>query len=142
MKINIHNFKRKKVIIKVKDAVKEGKNIYKNIKGHENEINEILADLTNTGLKDIIVCMNILYPGKVNGEFKMTRGHKHDVDEIYLVLRGKGYIILDKKKIKIKEGDLIAIPDNKYHRTVNTGKDKLTFLTVFEKHKTSHLKKY
>ena len=142
MKINIHDFKGKKVIMKVKDAMKEGKNIYKNIKGHENEINEVLADLPNTGLRDTIVCMNVLYPGKVNGEFKMTRGHKHDVDEVYLVLRGKGFIILDKKKIKIKEGDLIPIPDGKYHRTVNTGKEKLVFLTVFEKHEASHLKSY
>jgi oxalate decarboxylase/phosphoglucose isomerase-like protein (cupin superfamily) len=142
MKINIHDFKGEKVIMKVKDAIKEGKNIYKNIKGHENEINEVLADLPNTGLKDIIVCMNFLYPGNINGEFKMTRGHKHDVDEVYIVLKGKGYIILDKKKFKIKEGDLITIPDNRYHRTVNTGKEKLVFLTMFEKHKVSHLKSY
>jgi len=142
MKINIHDFKGKKVIMKVKDAVKEGKNIYKNIKGHENEINEVLADLPNTGLRDTIVCMNVLYSGKVNGEFKMTRGHKHDVDEIYLVLRGKGYIILEKKKVKIKEGDLVTIPDCKYHRTVNTSKEKLVFLTIFEKHEGSHLKSY
>ncbi len=142
MKINIHDFKGKKVIMKVKDAIKEGKNIYKNIKSHENEINEVLADLPNTGLKDTIVCMNVLYHGKVNGEFKMTRGHKHDVDEVYIVLKGKGYIILNKKKIKIKEGDLITIPDNEYHRTVNTCKEKLVFLTIFEKHEASHLKSY
>ena len=142
MKINIHDFKGKKVIMKVKDAIKEGKNIYKNIKGHENDINEVLADLPSTGLKDTIVCMNILYQGKVNGEFKMTRGHKHDVDEVYLVLKGKGYIILGKKIIKIKEGDLITIPDNMYHRTVNTCKEKLVFLTIFEKHEASHLKSY
>lgn len=142
MKVNIHEFKGKKVVMKVKDAVKKGKNIYKNIKGHENEINEILADLPNTGLKDTIVCMNIVYPGKVNGEFKMTRGHKHNVDEVYLVLKGKGFIILGKKKIKIKEGDLITILDNEYHRTVNTGKEKLVFLTIFEKHESSHLRSY
>ena len=144
MKINIHNFKGNKIIMRVKDAVKDGKNIYKNTKGHENDINEILIDLPlkEEGLKRLVVCMNMLYSGKVNGEFKMTRGHKHNVDEVYLVLKGNGYIILDKKKIKIKEGDLITIPDNMYHRTVNTGKEKLVFLTVFEKHETSHLKKY
>jgi len=142
MKINIHNFKGNKVVMKVKDAIKDGKNIYKNIKGHENEINEVLADLPNTGLRNTIVCMNVLYPGKVNGEFKMTRGHKHNVDEVYLVLKGKGYIIFAKKNIKIKEGDLITIPDNTYHRTVNTGNKKLVFLTFFEKHEGSHLKSY
>lgn len=144
MKINIHHFKGNKVVMKVKDAIKDGKNIYKNIRGHENEINEILVDLPlkKEALKRLIICMNILYPGKVNGEFKMMRGHKHNVDEVYLLLKGRGYIILGKKIVKIKEGDLITIPDNTYHRTVNTGKEKLVFLTIFEKHEGSHLKSY
>jgi len=144
MKTNIHHFKGNEVVMKVKDAIKDGRNIYKNIKGHENEINEILVDLSleKEALKRLIVCMNTLYPGKVNGEFKMMRGHKHNVDEVYLVLKGRGCIILGKKIVKIKEGDLITIPDNTYHRTINTGKKKLVFLTIFEKHEGSHLKSY
>jgi len=144
MKFNIKKIKGKKVVMKVKDAVSKGKNVYKNIKGHENEINEVLVDLPDkkTGFKKHIICLNTLYPGKVNGEFKMMRGHSHNVEEVYLMLKGKGYVILDNKKISIKKGDLITIPKNVWHRTVNTGKEKLVFLTISQKHKGSHLKKY
>ena len=141
MEFNIDKPRGKKLVMKVREAIKEGKNIYKNVKGHENEINEVLTDF-NTELKDLNICMNILYPGKVNSEFKMTRGHFHDAEEVYLVLSGKGLIVTRGKKIKIKKDELVTIPKDMWHRTVNTGKEKLVFLTVFEKHGVSHLKSY
>jgi len=144
MKVNIKNFKGRISKIKVKEAIKNGKNIYKNIKGHENEINEVLIDLPSkkSGLKKLMVCMNFLYPGKINSQYKMTRGHKHNADEVYLILKGKGNIIIGNKKVNVKRDDIVTIPAKKYHRTVNTGRDKLVFLTVFGKHRQSHLKKY
>ncbi len=144
MKFNINKFKGKILKMKVKDAVIGDKNIYKNIKGHENDINEVLIDLPvkKTGLKKIILCMNFLYPGKVNSEFKMTRGHKHNAEELYIFLKGRGHIIVDKKRINIKKGDIVTVPINKYHRVVNTGRGKLAFLTIFEKYSHGHLKKY
>ena len=144
MKFNIKKFKGKTTVFRVRDVIKEGKNIYKNIKKHENEINEVLVDLPDkkTGLEEHIVCMNTLYPGKVNGEFKMTRGHSHNVEEIYIVLSGRGHFISDDKRFSIKKGDLMTIPKNVWHRTINTGKEKLVFLTIFEKHEDSNLKGY
>jgi len=143
MKFNLKKFKGGTLRLKVKNAVKEGKNIYKNTKGHENEINDILIDLPDekTGFREHVVCMNTLYPGKVNGEFRMTRGHSHDAEEVYLILRGKGYVIFDNKKINVKKDDLLTVPENTWHRTVNTGKEKLVFLTIFEKSEHQHLKK-
>jgi glucose-6-phosphate isomerase len=144
MKFNMNKFKGNTTIFRVKDAIKEGKNIYKNIRGHENEINEVLVDLPDkkTGFKDHKVCMNTLYPGKVNGEFRMTRGHYHNVEEIYIVLGGRGNFIFGGKRFSIKKGDILTIPKNVWHRTVNTGKEKIVFLTIFEKHEESHLKSY
>jgi len=142
MKINIKNFKGKTKIIKVKDAIRDRKNIYKNIKGHENEISEVLVDLIDSRMKNLTVCMNTLYPGKVNKEFKMTRGHFHNAEEVYLVLSGKGQIKIGNEKITIKKGDFVTIHKNVWHKTINTGKEKLVFLTVFEKHGQSHLKSY
>jgi glucose-6-phosphate isomerase len=142
MKSNINKFKGKTKILKVKDAIRDRKNIYKNIKGHENEVNEVLTDLPNTRMKDLTVCMNVLYPGKVNGEFKMTRGHFHNAEEVYLVLSGKGQMKIGNEKIQIKKGDLITLHKNVWHRTINTGKEKLVFLTIFERHQGSHLKSY
>ena len=142
MKFNINKVKGKTSVLRVRDAVKEGKSIYKNFRGCENDINEVLTDFSNTGLKDIIVCMNVLYPGKVNGEFKMTRGHFHNAEEVYLILSGKGYFMMGSKMLTVKKGNLITIPENVWHRTVNIGKDKLVFLTIFQKHEESHLKSY
>jgi len=142
MKFNLTKVKGKISVLKVKDAIRDRKNVYKNIKGHENEINEVLTDFSHTGLKNLIVCMNVLYPGKVNSEFKMTRGHFHNADEVYLVLKGKGLMRIERERIQIKKGDLITIPKNAWHRSINTGKEKLVFLTIFEKHVGSHLKSY
>jgi glucose-6-phosphate isomerase len=142
MKINLKNFKGKTKILKVKDAIRDRKNIYKNIKGHEKEINEVLVDLFEPRMKNLTVCMNTLYPGKVNGEFKMTRGHFHNSEEVYMVLSGKGKIKIGNEKIPIKKGDLLTIHKNVWHKSINTGKEKLVFLTIFEKHQGSHLKSY
>ncbi len=42
--------------------------------------------------------------------------HKHQkMEEIYLVIKGRGKITIGKESAKIKEGDLIPIPKNKFH---------------------------
>jgi oxalate decarboxylase/phosphoglucose isomerase-like protein (cupin superfamily) len=142
MKASLKEFKGKKIVIKVKDSIKDGKNIYKNNKGHGNEVNTVLTDLSNSGLKKLTITMNILYPGKVNKEFKMTRGHKHNAEEVYVFLEGTGQILVDKKMFKVKKGDLVTIPLNSWHRVINKGRKKLVFLTVFGRHGHSHLKSY
>jgi oxalate decarboxylase/phosphoglucose isomerase-like protein (cupin superfamily) len=144
MKINLKNFKGKTVRMKVKDATKKGKNIYKNIKGYENQINEILIDLPSkkSGLKKLMITMNIIPSGKVNKQFKMTRGHKHKTDEVYLFLKGSGNILVGKKSFKVKKDDLVTVPANSWHRVVNKGRSNLVFLSIFGKHGQSHLKKY
>lgn len=129
--------------LKVKEAIKNGKNIYKNIKGYENKINYVLTDLPSkkSGLKRLMVTLNTIYPGKINKEFRMSRGHKHNAEEVYIFLSGKGYILIGKKRINVKKDDVVTVPVNKWHRTVNNGRSKLVYLTVFEKSKHQHLKK-
>jgi oxalate decarboxylase/phosphoglucose isomerase-like protein (cupin superfamily) len=143
MKTNLKRFKGNTLKLKVKDAKKNGKSIYKNIRGHGNEINYILTDLPSkkTGFKKLIVSLVRLYPGKVNKEYKMSRGHKHNAEEVYIFLEGTGQIIIEKKRMKVKKGDIVTIPKNKFHRTINTGRKNLVYLNVFEKHGSSHLKK-
>lgn len=144
MKTNLKNFKGKTVRMKVKDAVKDGKNIYKNTKGCENKINEILIDLPSKklGLKKLMITMNTIPSGKVNKEFRMSRGHKHKAEEFYIFLKGSGQILIGKKKFKIKKDDLVTVPFNSWHRVINRGRNDLVFLTIFQKHGQSHLKKY
>lgn len=144
MKTNLKKFKGKKVKMKVKDSIKDGKNVYKNTKGVANEVNTVLIDLPSkkSGLKKLMVTMNTVYPGRVGKEFKMTRGHKHNAEEVYVFLEGSGKILVGKKRYSVKKDDLVTVPVNTWHRVVNTGRKKLVFLTIFQKHGQSHLKSY
>jgi len=69
---------------------KEGNNIYENIFGCEDEKNYILYDVGNniTGLKRHVISVTELLPGKINEEYKMTTGHSHPQEEIYMFLKG------------------------------------------------------
>ena len=128
--------KGKKLIKKVKEMTLKGKNIYQNIKGHEEEINYEVYDLPlkKFGLKKLVTSLTILHPGKIGKEFKMTTGHKHGVEEVYVFLKGKGYLLLDGKKLKVEKNTVALVKRNVWHRVVNTGKEKLVFLTIFEKY--------
>jgi len=131
------NFKEKKV----KDMMDScGKNIYSNIQGHEEEINYKLYDLGThvTGLKRHVISVTELFPGTVNGEPKMTTGHSHESEEIYFFKDGEGKMVLKYgngiKEIDVREGMCVTIPPNVWHRVINTGKDILRVLCIFEKY--------
>lgn len=74
-----------------------------------------------------------LYPGTVNGECFMTKGHFHETEnraEYYFCISGEGLLLyMDKdKKIKIekvREGSLHYIPGYVAHRLVNVGDEVL-----------------
>jgi len=138
MLVSLKDFKKegKGGAKKVKEMLINGKNIYSNIKGHENEINYELYDLPlkKAGFENLVVSLTILYPGKVGREFKMTTGHKHDKEEVYFFLDGNGLLLLDKKKFKVKKNFIALVKKNVWHRVINTGRKKLIFLSVFEKY--------
>ena len=126
---------------KVKDMLTpDGKNIFKKTKGCENHINYDLYDLTpkETGFKRLVFVLNIIHPGKVGKEFKMTTGHSHvGQDEFYFFLKGKGKMILispKKKKIvyNVKPNDLVTVPSGYWHRAANNSNKELVFINFFE----------
>jgi len=138
MKINIRKFPKASKVIKKKvgNMISKGKNIYKNPKGHKNEINYEVYDLLSkkTGLRKLVISMTVLYTGKVGSEFKMTTGHSHKQEEVYFFLEGNGQIILNRKKLKVRKNYLITVPKKVWHRVINTGKKKLVFLSIFQKY--------
>lgn len=81
--------------------------------------------------------ITIMKPGKINGEFFMTKGHTHEIpaSEVYYLLKGKGMIIMQKgddfKKIDMKKGKFYEIPEGYAHRTINTGKEVLEVLNIY-----------
>lgn len=130
----IAKYKRKKVS---EMKTPDGKCIYNKI--DKDGTNYELFDLTTkiTGFKRMVFNMNIIQPGKVSNQFKMTTGHSHkNQDEFYFFISGCGRMILrlGKKQysFSVKPHDLITVPRGYWHRVINTGKKKLVFIDVFE----------
>ena len=116
----------------------DGKNIFKNMKGHENEINYDLYDLIPeiTGFKELVLNMNVIQPGRVGKDFKMTTGHSHaNQDEYYFFVKGKGKAALKFKNKKyafnVKPHDLLTVPRGYWHRMINTGNREFVFINIF-----------
>jgi mannose-6-phosphate isomerase-like protein (cupin superfamily) len=81
-------------------------------------------------LDHLNVSMTILHPGKI------TTGHKHEgVDEVYVVMDGRGELQMDEKRFPIQTGDIILIKGGVFHQTFNTSKEDLVFICIFEKYK-------
>ncbi|MDD5675354.1 MAG: glucose-6-phosphate isomerase family protein [Chitinivibrionales bacterium] len=77
----------------------------------------------------LMYCISKLLPGRVGQEFFMTKGHYHSVAntaEIYLCLRGEGYMIMKTPEgkataEKMYRGQMVYVPPFWAHRSVNTG---------------------
>ncbi len=82
--------------------------------------------------------LTVLEPGKINGEFFMTKGHRHikPRKEIYILTSGKGKLVIESKTssvVEMKKGVFYTIPVGAGHRAVNIGKNKLEFLSIYSK---------
>jgi glucose-6-phosphate isomerase len=87
----------------------------------------------------LVYCISKLQPGTVGDEFFMTKGHYHDIletGEIYLCLRGEGYMLLKTSDgrcaaERMTRGGLVYVPPYWAHRSVNTGDEPLLSLCVY-----------
>lgn len=83
--------------------------------------------------------VTIIYPGKVGNEYYLTRGHYHTKEtaaELYIGLSGEGMMIMQTKdgrvsNLPIRPGAIVYVPPFWAHRTVNVGKEKLTFFFAY-----------
>jgi gentisate 1,2-dioxygenase len=75
--------------------------------------NPSTGDLMGT-LPDILVGFQWIEPGE-HGQ-----AHRHTFAGIYYVVRGRGYTVVDGRKIEWKEGDVLALPAWSFHENVNT----------------------
>lgn len=87
---------------------------------------------------DLAFATTIIKPGKIGKEFYMTKGHSHadkKASEIYFGLNGKGIVLMQKGnkciKQEITKDAVVYVPAGFAHRTINTGKKDLAFLTVY-----------
>jgi glucose-6-phosphate isomerase, archaeal len=82
---------------------------------------------------------SILYPGKVNDEFFMTKGHFHvvlETAEVYYGIRGKGLMLMENPEgqtmvQEIRPGAALYVPGRYAHRSINISADEplITFFT-------------
>lgn len=88
---------------------------------------------------ELLYATTILYPGQVNGEYFMTRGHFHKNPargEYCMTLAGQGGIVLmDRERNGRVEwmtpGSVHNLDGRWAHRVVNTGAEPLVFLVVW-----------
>lgn len=82
--------------------------------------------------------LTVIKPGRVGKEFYFTKGHIHrnETPEFYILLDGKGELLIQKsrfgaKTIKLKKGEITLIPEGYAHRLINSGRKKLKVLTIY-----------
>ena len=62
-----------------------------------------------------------------------TTGHSHaGQEEVYIFRTGEGEMEINKKRLPVKEGDIIFIEDGDFHRVHNTSDSMLEFVCVFD----------
>lgn len=85
---------------------------------------------------DLSFGTTIMSPGKVGGEYFMTRGHYHErpeCGEAYYTQSGEGLLLLESRTgesrtVEMKPGICAFIPPDWAHRSINTGREKLVFV--------------
>ena len=87
---------------------------------------------------ELVYRTTVIYPGQVNGEYYMTKGHHHTRDsaEFYLGLSGHGMLVMQSRAgetstLDMPIGTAVYVPAGWAHRTVNVGADPMLFLAVF-----------
>ena len=84
--------------------------------------------------------LGVLHPGKIGDEYFLTKGHYHtrrEAAEIYIGLKGEGAMLLEdedtleSRMVSLKAGEIVYVPGNTAHRTVNTGGEPLVYLGVY-----------
>ena len=88
---------------------------------------------------EIQFCSSITHPGKIGGEYFMTKGHFHarrDTAEIYYCLRGRGYMMMELESgeyvmEEMYPGRTVYVPAFYAHRSINVGDEALISLAVY-----------
>lgn len=88
---------------------------------------------------DLAFGTSIVYPGTVDGEYFMTKGHFHTIlatAEVYYCLSGQGYMLTenpegDVQLFPLEPGKVVYVPKRYAHRSINTGTEPMVTFFVF-----------
>lgn len=45
--------------------------------------------------------------------------HRHPTEEIYIFIKGEGFVVIDGEKIPVNPGDVVHIPPDALHSVIN-----------------------
>lgn len=76
------------------------------------------------GLKQMEVWMQTIAPGAE------TPMHRHDCEEVVVVLRGSGFCEIDGKQSAFGPNSTLILPPNRPHRIVNSGATEMFLLAA------------
>ena len=88
---------------------------------------------------DMLYCLIKFTPGRIGSEYYMTKGHIHTwraAAEFYFGLSGQGAMLLEdefsgeSKLVPLLPNSAIYVPGNTAHRTINTGSESFTYLSL------------
>jgi mannose-6-phosphate isomerase-like protein (cupin superfamily) len=101
------------------------------VKGFVDDIEELTETNKNfrqvlyTGHHLQLVVMSIKKDSEIGEEVHRDR------DQFFRVERGKGEVVIDGEKHKVRAGDAIVIPAGAHHNVINTGKKALKLYTLY-----------
>jgi len=93
-----------------------------------------------TGEGDLHYGLGRILPGRIGGEYYMTKGHLHawrSAAEFYFGLSGEGVMLLEdeasgaSQSVPLRLHHAVYVPGHTAHRTINTGSVPLTYLGVY-----------
>lgn len=98
-----------------------------NIGGEIVKNNDTYLLKDNKTLNNLVLSSTSLHP------YQETRGHSHaGQEEIYFFISGMGQMKLDDDLFTVQAGDVVLIPDGKFHKVINTTNKELYFVCVFD----------
>ena len=77
------------------------------------------------GLRALEVWSQSIEPGGA------TPPHRHDCEEVVVVLDGEGTLLMRGEEMTFGRGDTVILPVNELHQIVNTGSRPLRLLAAF-----------
>jgi mannose-6-phosphate isomerase-like protein (cupin superfamily) len=54
--------------------------------------------------------------------------HHDDHEEVYYIINGTGKIKMGNEEVRLRDGDIIYIPENTTHSIINDGEEMIDFL--------------
>ncbi|HVL55821.1 MAG TPA: glucose-6-phosphate isomerase [Burkholderiaceae bacterium] len=105
----------------------------------DSVVYEVTEFRPSSATGDLIFGVTRMAPGKVGGEFFMTRGHLHakaDRPEIYYGQSGRGVMLMESpdgetRTVVIEPQTVCYVPPFWIHRSVNVGDDDLVMMFCY-----------